>query len=107
MYGLSKGIWSHFPTKFSVFLRRLRWGFLITFRALHQWYSQAPSICLFYRDNWESVFILCLLQGDSHLKKLKSSIPIVGHGTQGSKCVRNSAAVRQVLVHNAIVPLKS
>lgn len=43
---LPSEIWSKKPTKFSVFLWRLRWGFLPSFYTLEAWEMTAPPLCV-------------------------------------------------------------
>lgn len=52
---LAKGIWSHMPTKLSIILWRIKWGFLTIFVNLRSWGIQTekelPPLQLFWRDH--------------------------------------------------------
>lgn len=48
-------IWSRKPTKFSIFLWRLRWGFSPSFRTFKQWGLQAPDLCFLCVEQEETV----------------------------------------------------
>ena len=52
---LAKGIWSKKPTKYSVFLWRLRWGHLPSFTTLRLWGVPAPSLCILCNQEPETI----------------------------------------------------
>lgn len=47
---LASGIWSKKPTKFSVLLWKLRWGYLPSFKTLRQWGVAALSFVCYVRN---------------------------------------------------------
>lgn len=74
------GIWTKKHTKFSILLWTLRWGFLLSFKALRQWGIQVPGFCtLFVGRSWSYLLQLWIFQGMSHsyfcCMRKKSNIP--------------------------------
>lgn len=52
---LEEGIWSQLPTKFSIMLWRVKWGYLTTFAKLQGWGRDTQTTCLLCNQEDETI----------------------------------------------------